>query len=311
MTKLKKVEDIDPNSKLGQAIQANAINPTHIRPRKGLILAGGYGTRLHPLTLTTSKQLLPVFDKPMIYYPLSVLMRAGIRDVLIITNKGNERVFHKLFGDGSSLGMNISYAPQMIPKGIPDAFVVGKRFIGNDPVCLILGDNLFFGNFGQQLYIALGLPTASIFLFKTKDPSPYGVYDREQKRIIEKPKEFVSHWAVTGLYFYENDVTDFAKTLKPSARDELEITEVNEHYLSQQKLAVHYLPEGCVWLDAGGHASLADATALVRTIEARQGFKVGCVEEIAWRNNWIDTEKLLQKAESLKGSYGEYLRDLP
>jgi len=283
---------------------------TELRKRKGIILAGGLGTRLYPLTLTTSKQLLPVHDKPMIYYPLSILMRLGIRDVLIITNTGHEHIYYKLFGNGSVLGLNISYIGQKEPKGIPDAFILGKKFIGDDPVCLILGDNLFFGNFAQQLLVAMQYTMGSVLVYKVRNPSAYGVYHANTKTILEKPKNTTSPWAVTGLYFYENDVIEIAKNLKPSARGELEITDVNQTYLDQGKLMVQYLPEGVVWLDAGSHEALADATALVRTIEARQGFKIGCVEQIAWQFKWISDHQLAQRAEQLKGSYGEYLKGL-
>lgn len=304
------VEKDNKQALLKNAIDKKAITEHHMRTRKGVILAGGHGTRLHPLTVTTSKQLLPVYDKPMIYYPLSVLMRCGVRDVLIITNRGDERIFHKLFGDGSKLGMNISYTIQNKPNGIPEAFILGERFIGNDPVVLILGDNIFFGSIGHQLYLGLGLPISSVFVHKVKDPSAYGVYDRKNKRIIEKPKDYISPWAVTGLYFYENDVIEIAKTLKPSARGELEITDVNEAYLSQEKLGVQYLPDDVVWLDAGTHESLADATALVRTVEARQASKIGCIEEIAYKNKWIDSDGLAKVADQIKGPYGEYLKNI-
>lgn len=297
-------------SLLKDAIENNTITQSHLRNRKGIILAGGSGTRLHPLTITTSKQLLPVYDKPMIYYPLSVLMRSGIRDVLIITNRGDEKNFYKLFGDGSKLGMNISYTIQNKPNGIPEAFILGKRFIGNDPVSLILGDNIFFGSMGHQLYLSLGLPISSIFVHKVQDPSAYGVYDKTNKQIVEKPKEYISPWAVTGLYFYENDVIDIAKDLKPSARGELEISDVNAVYLNQEKLGIQYLPDDLVWLDAGTHESLADATALVRTVEARQAVKIGCIEEIAYKNKWIDKEGLDSLARKFKGSYGDYLKNI-
>ena len=281
-----------------------------MRTRKGIILAGGNGTRLAPLTLGVSKQLLPVHDKPMIYYPLSILMRGNIRDVLIITNEGNERAYHSLLGDGSKFGMNIHYACQKEPRGIPEAFLIGKNFIGDDPLSLILGDNLFFGNFSQQYLAALHYELSSIFVCKVKNPAEYGVYDPLRKAIVEKPEEYISSWAVTGLYMYESDVVDIAKDLKPSARGELEITDVNMAYLTSGRLMVQYLPGEVVWLDAGNHESLADAGSMIRTIEARQGYKIACLEEIAWCNSWIDDATLEKIADEYKSSYSNYLKSI-
>ncbi|NJD07973.1 MAG: glucose-1-phosphate thymidylyltransferase RfbA [Methylococcaceae bacterium] len=286
-------------------------------PRKGLILAGGSGTRLHPLTYVVSKQLLPIFDKPMIYYPLSVLMLAGIREVLIITTPQDAPLFANLLGDGSQWGMSIHYAQQPKPEGLAQAFTIGRDFIGASPSCLILGDNIFYGH-GFQSYLlkASANPAgATVFGYWVSDPERYGVAEfdanGEVVDLVEKPAHPKSNYAITGLYFYDNQVVDMARDLTPSARGELEITDINNLYLRQRQLRVEKMGRGIAWLDTGTHASLMQASNFIQTIEERQGLKVACPEEIAWAQRWIDSSQLEQLARGLnKSAYGEYLRRL-
>lgn len=281
---------------------------------KGIILAGGSGSRLHPITRGCSKQLLPVYDKPMIYYPLSVLMLAGIREILIISTPEDMSSFERLLGDGSQFGIDLSYTVQPSPDGLAEAFIIGDKFIGNDNVSLVLGDNIFYGqHFSDKLKLATTLDDgATIFGYHVHDPERFGVvdFDKDGKAlsIEEKPKSPKSNYAVTGLYFYDNDVIDIAKDIRPSPRGELEITDVNMAYLREQKLNVSLLGRGFAWLDTGTHDSLLDAGQFVQTVEKRQGLKVACLEEIAYRNNWISKEQLLVQAEVLKKTgYGKYL----
>jgi len=284
---------------------------------KGIILAGGSGTRLYPLTQVTSKQLLPVFDKPMIYYPLSTLMLAGISDVLIITTPEDQEQFHRLLGDGSQWGIAISYAEQPKPEGLAQAFLIGRSFVGNDGVSLILGDNIFFGHDLEPALLRAAGQTdgATVFGYHVRDPERYGVvnFDAQGRPvgIEEKPREPKSNYAVTGLYFYGNDVLDIAATIKPSPRGELEITDVNKVYLEQGRLAVEKLGRGYAWFDTGTHQSLLQAGEFVEMIEARQGLKIASPEEIAWRKGFIDSEQLQRIAAPLaKSGYGKYLLDL-
>lgn len=282
--------------------------------RKGIILAGGSGTRLHPLTLATSKQLMPVYDKPMIYYPLSVLMLAGINEVLIITTPEDQTSFQHLLGDGSQFGVELTYAVQPTPDGLAQAFLIGEDFIGNDNVALVLGDNIFFGqHFSEKLKQASSLDKgATVFGYHVSDPERFGVvaFDDAGKAISieEKPTNPKSSYAVTGLYFYDNDVVEIAKQIKPSVRGELEITDVNLTYLNRGDLHVSLLGRGFAWLDTGTHDSLLEAGQFVQTVEHRQGLKVACLEEIAYRQKWISSDQLRASGESLKKTgYGQYL----
>ncbi|WP_132435013.1 glucose-1-phosphate thymidylyltransferase RfbA [Natronoflexus pectinivorans] len=284
---------------------------------KGIILAGGSGTRLYPATRSISKQIIPVYDKPMIYYPLSVLMLSGIREVLIISTPEDLPLYKRLFGDGANMGLSLSYAEQPSPDGLAQAFLIGEEFIGNDPVCLILGDNIFYGfEFGKILREANKLKEgALVFGYYVNDPERYGVaeFDKTGKvlSIEEKPEKPKSNFAVTGLYFYGSDVVSKAKTLKPSKRGELEITDLNRLYLNEEKLHVKLLGRGMAWLDTGTHDSLLQASNFISTIEKRQGLKIACIEEIAYKKGWIDKKCLLELAKPLeKNEYGQYLKKI-
>lgn len=283
---------------------------------RGIILAGGSGTRLHPVTQGISKQLVPVYDKPMIYYPLSTLMLAGIQDILIITTPHDAPQFHRLLGDGTQFGINLSYTVQKVPNGLAQAFVLGASHIGNESAALVLGDNIFYGpEMGTKLRRHIDPEGGAVFAYYVNDPERYGVveFDKDFRAISieEKPAHPKSNYAVPGLYFYDNEVVEIARTLQPSPRGEYEITDVNKVYLEAGKLQVEVLPRGTAWLDTGTFDSLADATSFVRTVEARQGLKIGCPEEIAWRMGFLNDEELCKRAEPLrKSGYGEYLLDI-
>ena len=285
---------------------------------KGIILAGGTGSRLYPATLGVSKQLIPVYDKPMIYYPLSVLMLAGIRDILIISTPKDLPAFKTLLGDGSAYGMHFEYKEQPRPEGLAQAFIIGADFIGKDSVCLILGDNIFYGKDlpGMLKKVVKMKEGAYVFAYHVKDPSSYGIVEIDKNNKVlsveEKPKNPKSNWAITGLYFYDNKVVEVAKNLKPSPRGELEITAINDWYLKQGKLSVELMGRGMAWLDTGTHADLIKASIFVEALESRQGLKIACLETIALKNGWITLEQIARRAELMKNTeYGKYLANIP
>ena len=284
---------------------------------KGIVLAGGSGTRLHPITRGVSKQLLPIYDKPMIYYPISVLMLAGIRDILVISTPEDLPSFQRLLGSGEEFGINLSYAEQPSPDGLAQAFLIGEAFINGESSCLVLGDNIYFGQgFSPKLRnVAKRQHGATVFGYQVMDPERFGVVEFDDEfralSIEEKPEHPKSNWAVTGLYFYDNQVVDIAKQIKPSERGELEITSINQVYLERGELSVELLGRGFAWLDTGTHDSLIEASTFVQTVEKRQGFKIACLEEIAWRNGWLDDDGVKRAAQKfVKTGYGKYLMDL-
>jgi glucose-1-phosphate thymidylyltransferase len=283
---------------------------------KGIILAGGSGTRLYPITKGISKQIMPIYDKPMIYYPLSTLMQAGIRDILVITTPDDQTQFQRLLGNGSEIGINLQYAAQPKPEGLAQAFIIGEEFIGTDKVALILGDNIFYGEeFGQSLKDCNDPDGGIVFAYQVSDPERYGVveFDQQMKAVSveEKPAQPKSNFAVVGLYFYDNEVVNIAKNIQPSDRGELEITTVNEEYLKRGKLKVQTMERGSAWLDTGTFESMNDATEYIRVVEKRTGIKIGCIEEVAYRDGFIDAEQLRKLAEPLqKSGYGQYLISL-
>lgn len=281
---------------------------------KGIILAGGSGTRLYPITKSVSKQLIPIYDKPMIYYPMSVLMLAGIQDILIVSTPTDTPRFEELFGNGNDLGLNISYAIQEHPNGLAEAFIIGRDFIGDDSVCLILGDNIYYGGGLSKMlqHASQKQKGATVFGYHVNDPERFGVVDFDEnmhaKSIVEKPEHPKSNYAVTGLYFYDNQVVDIAKNIKPSARGELEITDINKYYLEHDELDVEVMGRGFAWLDTGTHDSLQAASSFIATVQKRQNLKVACLEEIAYRMHYIDKEKVIELAQPLKkNDYGQYL----